>query len=627
MGPAIRKRKNTSLGKTFGESLEQQSSYHFSRGNSTGISTKLKAFVVSTLVIAGFCLLMTRLFYLTIVDGVYYQNLSESNRIREERLQPPRGVIYSRDGEVLAGNRPIYKQCNLVETDGVFKKECHILSREMGIEKESQNESVIVELGREYNKSIITAHTVGYMQEVDSETLQKQNEKFDTKDDVFCQECYGLGDFIGVSGLEESFEAELRGIPGKRLVEVGADEKPIKELAKVLPVPGKNIHTSLDLPLQEKAVAAVQKVRSDPKIPSIGASVIATDPKTGEVLALYSDPTFDPNSFVAQDKAETPDVDEIFTNPEMPLFNRVLSGLYPPASTFKIITTAAGLEEGALTAATTVEDTGVISIGPFSFANWYFTQYGSREGNIDIVQALARSNDIFFYKVGEWLGIDKLDKWGKIFKTDQHLGIEIEGEVPGLIRRDRTWYLGDTYHASIGQGDVLATPLHVNTWTQIIANRGTYCRPTLLKKDLVSDGKSFVPDPINCEDIEIKEETLDLITEGMKRACSTGGTAYPLFNFSVNTATSSASTREFVADGQNYSALENGGTSISVACKTGTAETSSPEDNTHAWLTAFAPSENPEIVVTVLIEEGGEGSSVAAPIVKEMLQEWFSRDR
>ena len=616
MGPTRQRKKTASLGTTFGDSLGYHRANPLSPRTMGEYASFFQYVALRSVVFIGFLLLVGRLFQLTVVDGSYYHALSENNRVRQERIQAPRGVIYDRNGEVLAGNRPIYKDCNTVEKDGFFTNVCNIISREKGIEKEAKKETVLVELGREYKHNELAAHAVGYMTEVDQKTLETENKKFGIVDN-FCQECYGAGDFIGVTGIEEAFEKDLRGIPGKRLVEVGSDEKELQELARVAPIPGKNIYTSLDLSLQKVAREAIEKVRTDPKIPSIGAAAIASNPKTGEIYAFYSSPTFDPNAFVGQDRSDVPPIEDYLTDTHMPLFNRVLSGLYPPGSTFKIVTTSAGLEEGALTSTTTVEDTGVISVGKFSFANWYFTQYGGREGEVGIVRALARSNDIFFYKVGEWLGIEKLDKWGKIFKNNDDLGIEIPGMAKGTIKRDREWFLGDTYHASIGQGDVLSTPLHVNTWAQIIANDGAYCPPTLLKKDASE---------VACTSIGLHQENIDIITQGMIEACSTGGTAWPLFNFAVNTASGSASTRVFHDDGRDFKTLEKG-TGIQVACKTGTAELGHPDNHTHAWVTGFAPVENPEIVVTVLVEEGGEGSSVAGPVVKEILAEWFSKER
>lgn len=616
MGPTRRRKKTASLGTTFGDSLGHHRANPLSPRMMGEYASFFQYVALRSIIFIGFFLLVGRLFQLTIVNGSYYHALSENNRVRQERIQAPRGVVYDRNGEVLAGNRPIYKECSLQEKDGFFATKCNIISREKGIEKEAKKEPVLVELGREYKHRDLVAHAIGYMSEIDEKTLVAENAKFGTVDN-FCQECYGAGDFIGQTGIEESFEKDLRGIPGKRLVEVGSDEKELQELARVAPISGKNIYTSLDLPLQEKAREAIEKVRQDPKIPSKGAAVIASNPKTGEIYAFYSSPSFDPNAFVGQDRSDVPPIEDFLKDEHMPLFNRVLSGLYPPGSTFKIVTTAAGLEEGALTRATTVEDTGKITIGPFSFANWYFTQYGRQEGNIDIVRALARSNDIFFYKVGEWVGIDKLDKWGKLFKTAEVPPVEIAGGVEGLIKRDREWFLGDTYHAAIGQGDVLSTPLHVNAWAQIIANDGVYCPPTLLKKDQKE---------VNCTPIGVKQDTVDLITEGMIQACSTGGTAWPLFNFSVNTASGSASTRVFHDDNSNFKALEKG-TGITVACKTGTAEFGDPQHKTHAWVTGFAPAVDPEIVVTVLVEQGGEGSSIAGPVVKDVLSEWFSIER
>jgi penicillin-binding protein 2 len=577
-------------------------------------------------IFVGFIVLFSRLFYLTIVNGEYYKSLSDSNRVREERLQPSRGVIYARDGEVLAGNRPIYKECKTVEKDGFFGTSCNSISREKGIEKEAQGLPVTVELGREYTQKETLSHVLGYMQEIDEKTMKSRNEQYSVQKS-FCQNCYGMGDFIGVTGIEEAFEKELRGVPGKRLVEVDSEEKELSQLARIEPISGKNIYTSIDLPLQKKAQEEIEKIRRDPKIYSKGAAVVASNPKTGEIYALYSSPSFDGNAFVGQDKEDSPSLETIFNNPQNPLFDRVLTGLYPPGSIFKIITSAAGLEEGALTSSTKIEDTGIISVGPFSFSNWYFTQYGRREDNVDIVKALARSNDTFFYKVGEWVGIDKLDKWGKIFKTNSTLGIEIPGEVDGMIRRDREWFLGDTYHVAIGQGDVLSSPLHVNTWTQIIANNGLFCKPTLLKKNPPDMTTVFMKSDSVCEPIEIKQETVSLIKEGMEKACLPGGTGWPLFNFSVNTASSSASSRLFTNDNKNFSKLDNGGIGIRTPCKTGTAEFGHPEQRTHAWFTAFAPLADPEIVVTVLIEEGGEGSSIAGPVAKEILSEWFSKDR
>ncbi|MBI4136504.1 hypothetical protein HY469_00420 [Candidatus Roizmanbacteria bacterium] len=603
----VRRKSSVRLGSGFAESIEESKTSFFSKGSASSAHL-LKGTLPFILFFCGFFLLAGRLLYLTWVQGAYYQTLGDSNRLREERIVGARGVIYDRDGEVLASNRPIYRitENSSAESPNPRKR---IISREEALEREAAGEQVAVELGRTYPEGGIVPHAVGYMAEITEQQYTVVNDAIRkytgvATADEFCQYCYGMGDFVGITGIEETYEDVLRGTSGKRLLEVDAQGRELSELARIAPVNGKNLYTALDVSLQRVAAEALETIRSDKEVNAPAGAVIATRAKTGEVLALYSSPSFDPNLFVNQHAFEQEihqtlfapqkSLEEILTDINRPVYNRVLSGLYQPGSTFKIITAASGIEEGVLTSETKVEDTGVITIGPFSFANWYYTQYGGKEGEVNIVRALARSNDIFFYKVGEWVGIDKLEKWAKTFKAATIVGIEIPGEAEGLVRLDRKWYLGDTYHVAIGQGDVIATPLQVNTWAQIIANDGKFCRPTLLKHNPPTESDSMQPLEIECQSVEIGEETLQLITEGMKQACAEGGTAYPFFTFEPR-----------------------------VACKTGTAEFGHPQNKTHAWFTAFAPADDPEIVVTVLVEAGGEGSSVAAPVAKNILTEYF----
>jgi penicillin-binding protein 2 len=305
------------------------------------------------------------------------------------------------------------------------------------------------------------------------------------------------------------------------------------------------------------------------------------------------------------------------------------------------VTSLAALEEKAIKADTLVEDTGVLTIGPFSFPNWYFNQYGKTEGMVDVIKALKRSNDIFFYKTGEWLGITKLVAWAKKMGIGKPLGIELGGEASGLMpdpawkkshfstaadreARNDEWYLGDTYHVSIGQGYLLTTPLQVGMWTNVIANGGKLCRPTI--KKIAQDRR----DSGDCEDLDVEQKNLDLVIEGMKEACDTGGTGWPLFGFSIKKTDSTE------ASPSSHSIA------VPIACKTGTAEFGDPKNHTHAWFTAFGPmpdefvsdeikatesyvSGTPEISVAVLVEGAGEGSNVAAPVAKKILEEWFGR--
>jgi penicillin-binding protein 2 len=328
-----------------------------------------------------------------------------------------------------------------------------------------------------------------------------------------------------------------------------------------------------------------------------------------------------------------------------PMFNRAIGGVYPPGSTFKLITAIAGLEEGAIKKDTIVEDTGEITIGPYKFPNWFFLQYGKTDGAVDVVKALQRSNDIYFYKAGEWLGVTKFASWMRRFGIGKPLGIEIGGEAGGLVPdpawkqkqfttaediegRNNEWYLGDTYHMSIGQGYVLTTPLQVNAWTNVVANGGKFCKPTIF-----SQKTKLTPNV--CKDMGIKKETIDLVMKGMQKACETGGTGYPFFGFGIR--------RIKTDDGGSIATSSGTLIQIPIACKTGTAEFGGVKDTTtHAWFTAFAPlpsvasakegvpdekiiSGEPEISVTVLLEGAGQGSDKAAPVAKKIMEAWFSR--
>jgi penicillin-binding protein 2 len=221
-----------------------------------------------------------------------------------------------------------------------------------------------------------------------------------------------------------------------------------------------------------------------------------------------------------------------------------------------------------------------------------WTKNGGTDGMVNVIKALKRSNDIFFYKLGEDMGVDRIKTWATKFGLGETTGIELPGEVSGLIPNDQwkrdnvgdRWYLGDTYHLAIGQGDLTVTPLQINQETNIIATGGQKCQMSLLRDKKVA-----------CSTVKAKDKNWQLVKEGMKEACKSGGTAWPLFNFKT-----------------------------SIACKTGTAELGDGTNDTHAWLTAFAPADNPQISITVMVERGGEGSDVAAPIVGDILKEWFN---
>lgn len=522
------------------------------------------------------------------VQGAYYRDLADGNQIAEENLRAPRGIIYDRFGKVLARNVPVYRECNNVtkpQGNNVALEPCSLVTNEKAIkiEAEGENEAakLKLDLGREYPEASVTAHVLGYVNETNESNLTNGT--------------YKLGDFIGRTGIEQQYEKILRGIDGKELIQRDASGKKLKTLGKIEPLAGQNLTLTLDLNLQKAAAKEMEG--------KTGA-VVVSNPQTGEILALFSNPSFDPNDLSRQGD----------------FFNRAISGLYPPGSTFKIITSAAALEEGKINAQTKIEDTGVIKSGAFSFGNWYYLQYGKTEGLVGLVKALKRSNDIFFYRVAEMVGIEKLENWSRKFGLAKTLGIDLPSEGSGQVRRERAWYLGDTYHTGIGQGDLEVTPLQVNFWTNAIANGGKLCRPRLTNLSNSAKGGSSdaVASLFNCKPIGISKETISLITEGMKEACSEGGTGWPFFGYKVTKL-------------QANNATEKEGV---VACKTGTSEFGDPKNRTHAWFTVFGPVsresrlsrekwDRPQISVTVLVEAGGEGSNVAAPIAKKILEEYF----
>jgi len=475
--------------------------------------------------------LVGRLIVLQVVDNDYYRVLADENRVKLEIIRARRGVIYDRHGEMIVKNT----------TEG-----------------------------REYVIGEAMSHVLGYAGEISEEELKMCEEGDD------CQ--FGLGDVIGKMGIEKEYDEVLRGEDGGILVEQDAEGGVLREIGRKEPVKGKDLSLTLDLGLQRKAY---ELMAEEP------GAVVASDPMTGEILALVSSPGFRP------DKLE-----EFVNDESLPMFNRAVGGEYPPGSVFKVVTAIGALEEGKVDEETEIEDTGEIVIGPYRFGNWYYDQYGRKEGVLEITRALARSNDIFFYKLGELLGITALSDWARYFGLGSVTEIDLPGEANGLMPdskwkeefKGEQWYLGDTYISAIGQGDILMTPLQVNQMMSVIAGGSKWCQPYLLKTD-----KDM------CRRLDISKESLGLVIEGLKQVAETGGTAWPLFEFEVK------------------------GERIYVAAKTGTAEFGDPKERTHAWLTSFAPVDKPQIVVTVLREAAGQGSYEAGPVVKELLTYWFSR--
>lgn len=585
-----------------------------------------------------------KLFYLQVVMGARYRELSESNRIRSQTVLAPRGYIRDRNGQILAQNTASF---NLVlvpfdlpkeGTEELFTKLSETfsvdlgelrrlatsvarasfdpvvikqdLSPEEGIRFETRRQefpgfAVQENPIREYVSPEIFSHVLGYTGLVSPEDLR----------DLPAGR-YAASDYTGKLGIELGYERFLHGKNGEHQVEVDATGKVIKVLGQSPPAPGDTVSLNLDKGLQEELYRAF---RSRAGSGGRGAAVVL-DPRNGEVLALLSFPGFDNNLFAHGIKRA--DYQRLTQDKALPLFNRAVSGTYPPGSTVKPMVATAALEEGVINENTVITDRGVLVIPnqfdpsvSYNFYGWKRTGLGP----MNVRSAIAESSDIFFYVVSgghpsspvKGLGIERLARWYRRFGVGAQTGIDLAGEKPGLVpdpawktqhfKNNRIlsqWYLGDTYHVGIGQGDMLVTPLQVAVWTAAVANGGTAYRPTLLRS--VADGSGREIFKSNPEPLVVRvasEHTVKVVQEGMRQTVLSGS-------------------------GRQLMDL-----SVSSAGKTGTSQfDGSDPSRTHAWFTAYAPFENPEVVVTVLVEAGGEGHAAAVPIAKDILS-WWSENR
>lgn len=530
-------------------------------------------------------ILFTRLAELQVIKGNYYRALSDGNRIRRVPILAPRGKIIGSDGQLLAGNIDIKEK--IVFTKDGFEKSLDI--------DNADSSNIITETKRNYYLGAAAAHITGYLGEANPDEVSKVNP------DCKALGPLKIGSMIGRSGLEEEYECLLHGIDGEELIEVDALGKPVRILGIKNPVPGTDLITTIDPNLQLRVASIIQNQKKLPtpsgELPAGKRAAVVVSDGSGKILALYSSPSYNPNIFVNKNSQL---IEDSLNDPYLPLFNRAIDGLYHPGSTFKIVTATAGLEENKIDENFIYNDTGSIKIGDAQYTTWYFTQYGKVEGEINLVKAIARSTDTFFYKLGEMVGINDLSDWAIKFGLNKKTGLDLPNEAAGLIPtpawkrqvKGELWFLGDTYNVSIGQGDVALTPLAVNLLTAVIANHGKICTPYI--------NTNLKP---SCVKLNLHQQTLNLIKEGMVGACSEGGTAFPFFD---------------AGSGQPNSLPK-------VACKTGTAETGD-NGKTHAWFAAFAPADNPKIIIDVIVENGGEGSSVAAPIAKEILQYYFGKE-
>jgi len=584
-------------------------------------------------VLAAFSILLVRLFFLQVIKGEEFGRLSENNSIRLQNIDPSRGMIFDREGWLLVDNRPsfdvsiILKDARPVKEtikklSGYIKFPADELSMKIASKKDisfykpvllkqdiGRNTMAAVEVHkyelpgivvnamprRHYINRQSAAHLIGYLGEINPGELSSG--KFPG-----CRQ----GDLIGKFGAEKAYESFLRGKRGGRQVEVNSVGQVIKVLKTVDSHPGYNFYLTIDQAVQEKAEALLEGV--------VGAAV-AMEPATGQILALVSNPSFDQNSFVSGMSIDQ--WDSLTSDPLKPLTNRVVQGEYAPASTYKIVTAIAGLEEGIIDENTTFTCPGYYKFKGREYRCWKKAGHGT----MSIVKALAQSCDVFFYNVGQRVGVDRLAWYANECGLGLETGINLDHEMRGLIptaewkkrRFGIEWQEGETLSIAIGQGFNLVTPLQMVTLISAVANGGNRYRPEILKHIETAEGKIVRESkPQRIGRLPVSSKTLELVKQGL----------WEVVNYEKGTAR-----------GARIHGLD-------VSGKTGTGQVISrkeDEDETeeelpdhlkpHAWFVAYAPSENPEIAVAVIVEHGEHGSGTAAPVAREMIKTYLRGDK
>lgn len=571
--------------------------------------------------------------HVQVAQGAHYAERAELNRSRIEPVPSERGIVFDRNHVVLSKNLPYFtvqitpadlpkKAADRLQVIGRLAEilELQPTDIDSAIEEfrgyalavpvavdlrhdqavlltaevdELTGVTLVQTTRREYPLTVETSsfsHLLGFQGRVAKADLEKGG-----------GDGYIPTDFIGKTGIERSYETVLRGSYGKRRVEIDASGRTKSIIAEESGVPGNDLELSIDAALQKEVERVLLgRMRYSGKT---RGSAIVMNPMTGEILALVSVPAFDNNRFARG--ISTEDYRTLSENKDNPLFPRAIAGLLPPGSTFKPAVAAAALEEGTVTPATLVRSSGGIRYGAWWFPDWK----GGGHGLTNVTKAIAESVNTYFYTIGggygdiKGLGPEKIDEYAAKFGFGQALGIDLPSEADGFLPtvewKERTknepWYIGDTYHMAIGQGDILATPLQIAEMTAVFANGGQLITPRVVRAFMSKDGRrtELPPEVVNPQ--VVSSSTVQAVQQGMRQTVTAG------------------------------SARSLGDLPIAVAGKTGTAQWHSKKPN-HAWFTSFAPFEKPEIVVTVVVEEGGEGSSISAPIAKDIYA-WYFRDR
>lgn len=583
--------------------------------------TRLHTLLVVCLVL--FAVLLGRMVYLQLWRGDYYAKQSDGNRLRQSRILAPRGIIYDSEGKELVNNLPGYAvvlqkqssykpetlqrlsnllQMPVEEINAKIKASENFyepimlknnLDQQMVTKIEEQRRympevMLSVQPIRNYPYHELAVHALGYVGEVSSYEIEQGLFKNISQ-----------GSLVGKGGLEKTYDKYLRGEDGAFMEEVDVAGNVVKHYDSVQPIPGKNLKLTIDYELQKELEAFTDKhlafLRSSGIAPGArAAAVVAIDPRNGAVRAMVSRPGYDPNWFVHGISSKN--WNSINNDPNYPMNNKVITGEYPPGSTFKIVTGSAAFELKKVGLNEPIFDGGFHPMVP-TMGN----AGGEVLGWLTFIKALAMSDNVYFYELGYRVGIDNIEKYAHIFGFGERTGIDLEGESKGLVASkkvkreiwDEDWRLGDTFNAAIGQGFNLTTPIQLSVMLSIVANGGTKYQPYLVDSIINSDGSLFEkPKRAEGKHIDVSQQTIDYIRMGMSATTQEGGTA-------------------------SYFA----GLPKPIAGKTGTAENSHGRD--HALFVAYGPVDDPELVVVCIVEQGGFGSVAAGPIVYKAFEEFF----
>jgi penicillin-binding protein 2 len=588
--------------------------------------------------------LVARLFYLQIIQHDLFTTLSDKNRIQVQSLSPIRGLIYDTNGELIADNVPTFNLTitkeRVVDLDQTLVKLASWLEltdedisrfrkRQKRRQRPFESVPILFELSqseiarasvnlyslpgvqieaklvRHYPKGKLMAHAVGSVRRINENDARRL-------DPV----AYSGTDHIGKIGIERFYEKDLLGKVGYQRVETNARGKVMKVLGSVLPVPGKDLILHLDSSLQQAASDALGDRRG---------AIVAIDPKTGGILALVSKPGYDPNLFVTGIDYES--YAELRDSLDVPLFNRALQGQYEPGSTIKPLIALTGLVTGITNPDYTINDPGYFKL-PRSkrlYRDWNWTKEGyGGHGLVNLQKAIYRSCNVYFYKLAVELGIDRIHKYLNLFGFGRNTALDLSEARKGLLpsrqwketTRELPWYPGDTVNIGIGQGDMLVTPLQLATAITVIANRGQWVAPRMLKQgsELVHQNEAGTPEDIDL----VPSHVWDLIIASMEMVVHRGNQGYG----------ENGTAWAYIGRDIPYRMAGKSGTAQVVGIKQGEEydeEELEERQRKHAWFVAFAPADDPEIAIAVLLENGGGGSSQASPVARAVIDSYLLR--